>query len=353
MARAITRAGSTTFAYDALGRRIAKHSEVTRTMYGWDGDTLALESSVRRGHAAGERTVHYLYERDSFLPLVQATRSEALQLTSTTDVKALMASNDGRYDLALDPLWNGETEQETEPFGKHEIAFYQCDHLGTPQELTDCEGKVAWSAQYKAWGEAKQAISEAANKAGARNPIRFQGQYFDEETGLHYNRFRYYDPSTGRFVSQDPIGVLGGENLFVFAPNSTEWVDPLGLCPIIPERRSQTAGDVTLPTARAARRAAMRAQNIPTSRSYSTILRKEGVDGSGGIMNIEEIREGGRLSGGAKELGEIKVHPDGHQFPSNEHTPCPTYELPHYHGLKGEHISYQGGSVRQTNRYGK
>jgi hypothetical protein len=90
-------------------------------------------------------------------------------------VKALMAGNDGKYDLALDPLWNGVYEQETEPFGKEEIAFYQCDHLGTPQELTDHEGKVAWSAQYKAWGQAKEAISEAAYKAGMRNPIRFQG----------------------------------------------------------------------------------------------------------------------------------------------------------------------------------
>jgi hypothetical protein len=54
-----------------------------------------------------------------------------------------MAGNDGKYDIAFDPLWNGEYEQEAEPFGKDEIAFYQCDHLGTPQELADDEGKVA------------------------------------------------------------------------------------------------------------------------------------------------------------------------------------------------------------------
>nr|WP_240754569.1 RHS repeat-associated core domain-containing protein [Lampropedia aestuarii] len=59
--------------------------------------------------------------------------------------------------------------------------------------------------------------------------LRFQGQYYDEETGLHYNRFRYYDPDCGRFVSQDPIGLFGGDNLYQFAPNPTEWVDPLGL----------------------------------------------------------------------------------------------------------------------------
>ena len=240
--------GVTTFAYDPLGRRIAKHShavegialrETARTMYGWDGDTLAVESSVRKGHAGGERTVHYVYERDSFVPLVQVTRSRGLRLTPTTDIKALMADNGGKYDLALDPLWDGEFEQEAEPFSKDEIAFYQCDHLGTPQELTDHEGKVAWSAQYKAWGEAKEAISEAARKAGTRNPIRFQGQYEDAETGLFYNRYRYYDPHNGRFISHDPIGLLGGLNVYAYALNPTEWVDPLGLSGKSSQRRKQ------------------------------------------------------------------------------------------------------------------
>lgn len=238
MTRATTWHGVTTFAYDPLGRRIAKHSqsvegvairETTRTMYGWDGDTLALETSVHQGYTAGERTVHYLYERDSFVPLVQATRRRTLQLAPTTDVKTLMACNDGNYDIALDPLWNGECEQEAEPFDKEEISFYQCDHLGTPQELTDYEGKVEWSAQCKAWGEAKQAISEAAYKAGVRNPIRFQGQYFDEETGLHYNRHRYYDPDIARYLTQDPVGLLGGINTYAYAPNPVGWLDPLGL----------------------------------------------------------------------------------------------------------------------------
>ena len=238
MIRATTWHGVTTFAYDPLGRRIAKHSgaiegagfpETSRTMYGWDGDTLAFESSVHRGHAAGERTVHYVYERDRFVPLVQATRSQALQLPPTTDVKALMAGNGGKYEIALDPLWNGECEQEAEPFGKEEIAFYQCDHLGTPQELTDCEGQVAWSAQYKAWGHAQEAISEAARKAGIRNPIRFQGQYFDEETGLHYNRYRYYDPDGARYLTQDPIGLAGGFNLYRYVGNPVNLIDPLGL----------------------------------------------------------------------------------------------------------------------------
>nr|WP_208281767.1 RHS repeat-associated core domain-containing protein [Massilia oculi] len=59
----------------------------------------------------------------------------------------------------------------------------------------------------------------------------FQGQYFDDETGLHYNRYRYYDSDTARYLTQDPIGLSGGENLYGYAPNPTGWKDPLGLTP--------------------------------------------------------------------------------------------------------------------------
>ena len=60
-------------------------------------------------------------------------------------------------------------------------------------------------------------------------PIRFQGQSFDTETGLHYNRFRYFDPDLGMFTTRDPIGLMGGNNVFQYAPNPTGWIDPFGL----------------------------------------------------------------------------------------------------------------------------
>ena len=60
--------------------------------------------------------------------------------------------------------------------------------------------------------------------------LRFQGQYFDVETGLHYNRSRYYDKDVGRFVSQDPIGLAGGYNVYQYMPNPAGWIDPLGWC---------------------------------------------------------------------------------------------------------------------------
>ncbi|PRE37691.1 RHS repeat-associated core domain-containing protein, partial [Burkholderia cenocepacia] len=96
---------------------------------------------------------------------------------------------------------------------------------------TDDDGDVVWEASYKAWGEAREVIARASKAAGivAKNPLRFQGQRVDEETGLAYNRYRYYDPSSGRFVSKDPIGLAGDINVYRYAPNPIGWVDPLGL----------------------------------------------------------------------------------------------------------------------------
>ena len=87
-------------------------------------------------------------------------------------------------------------------------------------------GNLLWYGEYTAWGRLKK--DERVYK-NAHQPFRLQNQYFDEETGLRYNLKRYYEPETGRFVNQDPIGLLGGEHLYGFAPNVLAWVDPLGL----------------------------------------------------------------------------------------------------------------------------
>ena len=92
--------------------------------------------------------------------------------------------------------------------------------------MTDIHGNLLWYGEYTAWGRLKK--DERVYK-DAHQPFRLQNQYFDEETGLHYNLMRYYEPEAGRFVNQDPIGLLGGDNLYAFAPNAQEWVDVLGL----------------------------------------------------------------------------------------------------------------------------
>ncbi|WP_085364563.1 RHS repeat-associated core domain-containing protein [Neisseria zoodegmatis] len=94
--------------------------------------------------------------------------------------------------------------------------------------MTDIHGNLLWYGSYSAWGSI---ASEKRIYENIHQPFRLQNQYFDAETGLHYNFFRYYEAETGRFTNQDPIGLVGGENLYFFAPNTQRWIDILGLSP--------------------------------------------------------------------------------------------------------------------------
>ena len=192
------------------------------TIYGWDGDLLAYES---RNNDKSERLTHYFFEPSSFVPVAQAVEQRSIQLLPEP-------AYEGAYDIDRDPVW----QHKPKPVTFSAVAWYQCDHLGTPMELTDEHGDIAWAGVYKAWGLAKEQRSETAKRADIRNPLRFQGQYFDVETGLHYNRYRYYDPQVGRFIGKDPIGFAGGLNVYKYAPNPVGWVDPFGLSACACER---------------------------------------------------------------------------------------------------------------------
>ena len=96
--------------------------------------------------------------------------------------------------------------------------------------------------RYKVWVEVTEQRSDWARQKGLTNPIRFQGQYYDYETRLHYNQYRYYDPRVGRFVSKDPISYAGGLNLHAYAPNPVEWIDALGLWKGQPRKPNGTFG---------------------------------------------------------------------------------------------------------------
>jgi len=167
----------------------------------------------------------YLHEPGSFVPL--ARLDETL-----VEPAVLMTGTDGQF-------------MQVPAKTRHATLFYQTDHLGTPQELVDETGKVVWLGRYKAWGGLK-ASRHGADPAEATNAIRFPGQYHDAETGLHYNRHRYYDPGTGRFISKDPIGLAGGINVYQYASNPVEWVDPLGLSGSVPP--DIAAADITKKT---------------------------------------------------------------------------------------------------------
>ncbi|HTH61499.1 MAG TPA: contractile injection system protein, VgrG/Pvc8 family [Paraburkholderia sp.] len=114
-------------------------------------------------------------------------------------------------------------------------------------------GKVKWIGRYRAWGATTKVARATPDPMEVANAIRFQGQYHDAETGLHYNRHRYYAPDTGRFISKDPVGLAGGINAYVYAPNPTGWVDPLGLAGDDVYRAMKTGSDgfpIAEPTAR-------------------------------------------------------------------------------------------------------
>ncbi|WP_293633923.1 polymorphic toxin type 15 domain-containing protein [Shewanella sp. CG12_big_fil_rev_8_21_14_0_65_47_15] len=160
------------YEYDALGRRSAKITAQGRIDYLWDGDVLIGEHYL-------DHFTWYLYEPNSHKPMAMV--------------------KDGQ------------------------VYHYQLDQLGTPIGLINATNQLVWQAHYSVFGKATVTINDI------NNPLRFQGQYFDSESGLHYNHFRYYDPETGRFISQDPIGLLGGINHYRYAPNHINWIDPLGL----------------------------------------------------------------------------------------------------------------------------
>ena len=106
--------------------------------------------------------------------------------------------------------------------------YFINDHLGSSQQLVDKDRQVVWQGAYSPFGSLDVVVNRVSNN------FRFPGQYFDSETGLHYNWHRFYDPDTGRYISADPIGLQGGINLYAYVRNDpVNWVDPWGLAKIV------------------------------------------------------------------------------------------------------------------------
>jgi RHS repeat-associated protein len=194
------RGGEWSYHYDALGRRIAKQRHDGRhgaaaIWFIWDGMRMVQEEHGSR------HCITTVYEdAGSYVPLARVEQA----------------------------LWEKTVRPE-------QIFHIHTDINGAPEELTTAGGQVAWRARYRIWGNLaleewhRDHERDGAVERRAQN-LRFQGQYYDAETGLHYNTFRYYDPDIGRFVSQDPIGLRGGLNLYQYAPDPVSWIDPRGLC---------------------------------------------------------------------------------------------------------------------------
>ena len=107
--------------------------------------------------------------------------------------------------------------------GKHYSII--TDHLGTPIEAYNQEGELIWEREQDLYGNSRQGFA----KENFRCPFKYQGQYYDPEIELCYNRFRYYHPETGRYISEDPIKLLGGFNIFAYVSDTNWWLDVLGL----------------------------------------------------------------------------------------------------------------------------
>ena len=222
----------TNYQYDAFGRRIHKHSE-TRNF-------IQSKEQLRQTTKTQHQHTHMLWDSD--LPIQEYNDTHVYTTIYDQGSFEPVARLAWLRDDIPQPI-NDESENDEEWYGNNkpepspaiQIYHYHNDQLGTPNELTNDKGEVVWLADYEAWGKTAKVIytpvkiNQIQVSQGDLQPIRFQGQYFDEETGLHYNRFRYYDPDMGMFTTRDPIGLMGGLNIFAYAPNPTGWVDPLGL----------------------------------------------------------------------------------------------------------------------------
>ena len=167
------------YGYDPFGRRLWKEVEGERIYFLYSDEGLVAEYDEN-----GDELRTYGYKPDS--------------------------------TWGTDPLWLQENG---------EYYWYQNDHLGTPQKLVDSSGTVVWSATYTAFGEAQIEIETVTNN------LRFPGQYYDAESGLHYNFNRYYDSDPGRYTRLDPIGFAGGDaNWYGYVRNTpVNALDPRGL----------------------------------------------------------------------------------------------------------------------------
>ncbi|EHX8022788.1 RHS repeat protein, partial [Escherichia coli] len=251
------------YLYDPLGRRTGKRvwrrerdltgwmslsRKPEETWYGWDGDRLTTVQTQ-------QTRIQTVYQPGSFTPLLRIetengeqakarhrSLAEVLQEDTGVTLPAELAVMLGRLERELRQGSVSEESQqwlaqcgltaeqmaaqlEAEYIPERKLHLYHCDHRGLPQALISPEGETAWQGEYDEWGN----LLGETSAQHLQQPYRLPGQQYDEESGLYYNRHRYYDPLQGRYITQDPIDIKGGWNLYSYALNPVSWIDPLGL----------------------------------------------------------------------------------------------------------------------------
>ena len=211
--------GTTSFAYDTQGNMVQKTVDGTATNF-----IYTVDNRLQRVENDGGTVASYQYD-----PFGRRLWKEV------AGTRTYFHYNDeglaGEYDGSGTELrtygYHAGSSWSTNPLFVQQggvFYWYLNDHLGTPQKVIAENGAVVWAARYDSFGRAAVEVETVVD------PLRFAGQYSDLETGLHYNWHRYYDPETGRYVSADPIGLLGGINLYTYVnANPTYYVDPDGL----------------------------------------------------------------------------------------------------------------------------
>jgi RHS repeat-associated protein len=240
----ITRAGRVRYEHDALGRvvlrqktRLSRKPETWR--YEWDAEDHLVQVTTPDG-----TSWHYTYDplgrRTAKLRLADDGETVVERVDFTWDGTTLCEQTMTSRELpnpvtltwdhqGLHPVAQTERIRAVEaPQNEIDSRFFAIvtDLVGTPSELVDEQGHLAWQARSTVWG-----ATAWSGKSTAYTPLRFPGQYYDPETGLHYNYFRHYDPETARYLTADPLGLEPAPNPAAYVHNPHTWTDPLGLSP--------------------------------------------------------------------------------------------------------------------------
>ncbi len=201
----------TTYEWSAFGLLAAVESDTFRAEYQYDSFARRVAKRVSSKLPSGPTLVkhlHYVWDAQALLAEVDVTSGEPRVIRSY-----LYEENKRSLPIA---------QRDHSPDGQvGEWVYYVGDQNGTPEELVDGSGNVVGTIERTSFGK-------VVRQSGVATNFRFPGQYYDEESGLHYNRYRYFDPEIGRYISPDPRDIESGFNHYAYGPNPIGWFDPMG-----------------------------------------------------------------------------------------------------------------------------
>lgn len=216
------------FTYDALGRRVSKNYRGKETRWVWDGN-VPLHEWIEQDPSYADTTEAPPPAPAGDAPTIAARSREAALSAQPAqgppiDEDAIDDRLLGTKDAPITWLFEPERFAPLAKLVAGERFGIVSDHLGTPVGMFDDGGSEVWGAEVDSYGGLR-------TLRGARQtcPFRWPGQYEDAETGLYYNRFRYYDPTAGEYISGDPVRLEGGLRLYGYVHDPLVWIDPLGL----------------------------------------------------------------------------------------------------------------------------